>query len=106
MKPTCQLYAQTSHFDPYMDLGPIRGCQLTEARRTPIFGVQVMKINADLLHFQPTPSALESIIGGVELTGSKAVAQTTAKKAPTKNFHVMFVIPCSYAYGLGFCGTD
>jgi hypothetical protein len=37
-------------------------------------GAQVVKINADLLHFHSIPSALESSIGGVDLVGSRVAA--------------------------------
>jgi hypothetical protein len=47
----------------------------------PRSGAQVVMIKADLLHFHAVPSALESSIGGVVLTGSKAAPHTSAKKA-------------------------
>jgi hypothetical protein len=41
--------------------------------------MQVVRINADLLHFHSTPSASESSIGGFEdLIGSKVAATATA----------------------------
>ena len=68
-------------------------CQLTKVRRTSWLGVQVVSTSADLLQFQLTPSALVSIIGGVDLTGSKVVTHAIANNAPTKKCQFMFVIP-------------
>jgi hypothetical protein len=44
-------------------------------------GAQVVRIIADLLHFQPAPSALESSIGGVDLIGAKVAAQPSVRNA-------------------------
>ena len=55
--------------------------------------MQVTSTSADLLQFQATPSLSESIIGGVDLTGSKAVADAIAKNAGMKKCQFMFVIP-------------
>jgi hypothetical protein len=41
----------------------------------------VVRINADLLHFQPSPSASESSIGGVDLIGVKVAAQASVRSA-------------------------
>ena len=56
--------------------------------------MQVVSTSADLLHFQSMPSAWESIMGGVDRTGSKVAAHAMAKNAPAKKCHFMFVIPC------------
>jgi hypothetical protein len=40
-----------------------------------------VRINADLLHFHSTPSALESSIGGFELIGVKVAAQASVRNA-------------------------
>jgi len=55
--------------------------QFTKVRRTSRLGAQVVKINADLLHFQTAPSASESSIGGVDLIGTKVAAQATVTNA-------------------------
>ena len=44
-------------------------------------GAQVVRINADLLHFQSAPSASESRIGGVDLIGAKVAAQASVRNA-------------------------
>jgi hypothetical protein len=44
-------------------------------------GAQVVRITADLLHFQPAPSASESRIGGVDLIGAKVAAQASIRNA-------------------------
>ena len=44
-------------------------------------GAQVVRINADLLHFQSAPSASESSIGGVDLIGAKVAAQASVRNA-------------------------
>jgi hypothetical protein len=44
-------------------------------------GAQVVRINADLLHFQPPPSASESSIGGVDLIGVRVAAQASVRNA-------------------------
>jgi len=46
-------------------------------------GTQVVRINADLLHFHSTPSAAESSIGGFDLIGSKVAATATATNTNT-----------------------
>jgi hypothetical protein len=43
--------------------------------------VQVVTIKADLLHFQPAPSASESCIGAVDLIGAKVAAQASVRNA-------------------------
>jgi hypothetical protein len=57
-------------------------------------GAQVVMIKADLLHFHPVPSALESSIGGVVLIGSKAAPHASAKNAAMSKERVIAVIPC------------
>jgi hypothetical protein len=42
-------------------------------------GAQVVRINADLLHFQSAPSASESSIGGADLIGAKVAAQASVR---------------------------
>ena len=49
----------------------------------PRSGAHVVMIKADLLHFHPVPSALESSVGGVVLTGSRAAAHASTKNATT-----------------------
>jgi hypothetical protein len=44
-------------------------------------GAQVIRTNADLLHFQSAPSALESRIGGVDLIGAKVATQRSVRNA-------------------------
>ena len=56
-------------------------CQFTDVRRTSRLGAQVVRTNADLLHFQPAPSASESSIGGVDLIGAKVAAQASVRNA-------------------------
>ena len=41
----------------------------------------MVTIKADLLHFQPAPSASESCIGGVDLIGAKVAAQANVRNA-------------------------
>jgi hypothetical protein len=41
----------------------------------------MVRINADLLHFQSAPSAPESSIGGVDLIGAKVAAQASVINA-------------------------
>lgn len=65
-----------------------------EVSRTSWLGVQVVSTSADLRQFQVTPSAFESITGGVDLTGSKVVVHAIAKNAATKKCEFMFVVPC------------
>ena len=55
-------------------------------------GAQVVKINADLLHFQPAPSASESSIGGVDLIGVKAAAQASVRNATMSNDRFIAVL--------------
>ena len=59
----------------------------------PRSGAQVVIIKADLLHFHAVPSALESGIGGVVLTGSEAAPHTSAKKAAMSKELFITVIP-------------
>ena len=63
-------------------------CQINEERRISRLGAQVVKINADLLHFHSIPSALESRIGGADLVGSRiaALASTTNVTATKDRF--------------------
>jgi hypothetical protein len=55
--------------------------QFIEVRRTSRLGAQVVRIKADLLHFQSAPSASESSIGGVDLIGAKVAAQASIRNA-------------------------
>jgi hypothetical protein len=55
-------------------------------------GAQVVKINADLLHFQPAPSASESSIGGVDLIGAKVAAQASVRNAITNKDRFIAVL--------------
>lgn len=72
-------------------------------KRTSRLGVQVVRINADLLHFHSTPSALESSIGGVVLIGSKVAA--SAKNATMSKGRFISVIPVSGAYRIALDGS-
>jgi hypothetical protein len=56
---------------------------LIDVKRTSRLGAQVVRINADLLHFQSVPSASESSIGVVDLIGAKVAAQASARNAIT-----------------------
>jgi len=69
-------------------------------------GTQVVRINADLLHFHSTPAALESSIGGVDLIGSKVAAQASAKNATISKGRFIAVITISSACTLGLGGTS
>jgi hypothetical protein len=79
--------------------------QFIEVKRTSRLGTQVVRINADLLHFHSTPSALESSIGGVALIGSKVTAQASATNATMSKGRFIAVIPISGACRLGLGGT-
>ena len=61
-------------------------------------GAQVVRINADVLHFQSTPSALESSTGGVDAIGTKIAVQASAKNATQSKELFITVIPVSVAY--------
>jgi hypothetical protein len=50
-------------------------------RRTSRLGTQVVRINADLVHFQFAPSDPESSIGGVDPIGAKVAAQANIRNA-------------------------
>jgi hypothetical protein len=53
--------------------------------------MQVVRINADLLHFHSTPSASESSIGGFEdLIGTKVAATATATTPTMSKGHFIF----------------
>ena len=58
-------------------------------------GAQLVKINADLLHFHSTPSALDSSIGGVDLIGAKVATQASAKNATIRKDHFIACLPLS-----------
>ena len=60
-------------------------------------GAQVVRINADLLHFHSTPLASESSIGGVDLIGAKVDAQASAKNAAMSKGRFIAVLPISGA---------
>jgi hypothetical protein len=60
-------------------------------KRTSWLGMQVVRINADLLHFHSTPSASESSIGGFEdLIGTKVTATATATTPTMSKGHFIF----------------
>jgi hypothetical protein len=63
-------------------------------------GAQVVRINADLLHFHSTPSASERSIGGFDLIGAKVDAQGSAKNAAMSKGHFIAVLPISGAWKL------
>jgi hypothetical protein len=68
-------------------------CQFIKLMRTMRLGAQVVKINADLLHFQPAPSASESSIGGVDLIGAKVAAQASVRNAIMSKDLFIAVLP-------------
>ena len=61
-------------------------------------GAQVVRINADVLHFQSTPSALKSSTGGVESIGIKIAVQASAKNTTKSKELFIAIIPVSVAY--------
>ena len=72
---------------------PALTCQFIKLMRTMRLGAQVVKINADLLHFQPAPSASESSIGGVDLIGAKVAAQASVRNAIMSKDLFIAVLP-------------
>ena len=66
---------------------------------------QVVRINADLLHFHSTPSASESSIGGVDLIGSNAAAQANANTIMSKGRIISVIYPYSGGCTLGLGGS-
>jgi hypothetical protein len=56
-------------------------------------GAQLIRINADLLHFHSTPSAWESSIGGVDLIGAKVAAQANTTNATMSKDHFIAINP-------------
>ena len=60
-------------------------------------GVQVVKINADLLHFHSIPSALESSIGGVDLVGRTVAAHARTTIATVSKGRFIDVTPVADA---------
>ena len=52
-----------------------------ELKRTSRLGAQVVRINAELLHFHSIPPASESSTGGIDLTGTKSAAQASVRNA-------------------------
>ena len=78
--------------------GPASRFQFIEVKRTSRLGTQVVKINAELLHFHSTPSALESSIGGVDLIGAKVAPQASVSNAIMSNDRFIAVLP-----GSGVC---
>jgi len=57
--------------------------------------VQVVRINADLLHFQSAPSTSESSIGGADLIGAKVAAKASVRIATVSKgrFIAILLIP-------------
>jgi hypothetical protein len=55
-------------------------CQLIGFKRTRS-GTQVVRINAELLHFHSTVLAYESSMGGVDLMGAKSAAHASVRAA-------------------------
>jgi hypothetical protein len=53
----------------------------------------VVRINADLLHFQSDPAASESNIGGADLIGAKVAAQASARNAIMSKGRFIAVLP-------------
>ena len=64
-------------------------------------GAQVVRTNANLLHFHSTPSVLESSIGGVDLIGSKVAAHTSATGTTKSKSCFIAVILITGASSLG-----
>lgn len=60
-------------------------------------GVQVVKIRADLVHFHSIPSALESIMGGVDLAGNRIAADAKAAMATVSKERFIVVTPIADA---------
>jgi hypothetical protein len=56
-------------------------------------GVQVVRINADLLHFHSTSFASDSSIGGVDRIGAKEAAQASARIATMSKGDFIAVLP-------------
>jgi hypothetical protein len=67
---------------------------ISDMSRVPLtrLDTQVVRINADLLHFHSTPSASESSIGGVDLIGSNAAAPANATNAIMSKGRIIFVV--------------
>ena len=55
-------------------------------------GVQVVRINTDLLQLQPAPSASESRIGGADLIGAKVAAQASVRTATIRKDRFIVVL--------------
>jgi hypothetical protein len=69
-------------------------------------GAQVVRINAELLHFHSIPPASESSIGGVDLIGAKSAAQASVSNATISEGRFIAVLPSSGVYRLAtFCWT-
>jgi len=69
--------------------------------------VQLVRINADLLHFHSSPSALESSTGGVDLIGAKVAAQASVKNAIMSKgrFLAVLLFPVLQISGGGFSSS-
>jgi hypothetical protein len=67
--------------------------QFIEVKRASPLGAQVVKINADLLHFQGAPPASESSIGVVDLTGVKGAAHASVRNANMSRFIAVLPFP-------------
>jgi hypothetical protein len=52
-------------------------------RWTSRLGSQLVRISADLLHFQSAPSASDSSIGGADPIGAKVAAQASVRNPTT-----------------------
>jgi hypothetical protein len=75
--------------------GSASRCQFIEVKRISRLGAQVVRINADLLHFHSTPSASETSIGGVDFIGAKVPAQASVTNATMSNDRFIAVLPMS-----------
>jgi hypothetical protein len=73
--------------------GRLHDVSSSRVKRTSRFGAQVVRINADLLHFHSTPSAPESSIGGVDLIGAKVAVQASVTNATMNNDRFIAVLP-------------
>jgi len=58
-------------------------------------GTQVVRINAELLHFHFSPPASESGIGGVDLIGAKSAAQASVRNATVRKGRFIAILPIS-----------
>lgn len=63
--------------------------------RTSRIGAQVVRINAELLHFHSTPPAPESSAGGVDPIGAKSAAQASVSSVTITEDRFIAILPSS-----------